>query len=64
MSKLETYVEKYIALLDLERSEASRTTKARNELIRSIPENELADFALQIKLRGALSHDRTNNYRS
>ena len=63
MSKLETYVEKYLALLDLERCEASRTTKARNELIRSIPENELADFALQIKLRGALSNDRTNNYR-
>jgi hypothetical protein len=60
MSRIETYVEKYIALLDLERCEASRTTKARNELIRSIPDADLAEFALQVKLRGALTNDRNN----
>lgn len=60
MSRVDDAVQKYLALLELEQSSFSKTTRARNELIRSLDSTELPEFALKLKQNGALtSHDVT-----
>ena len=56
MSKLvDQALDTYTALLELEKVSFSKTTRARSELVRSIPDQELAEFALRLRQLGVLS---------
>lgn len=47
-------VEKYIALLELEKQSGTKTTRTRNEILRSLDNDELIAVSLELKKRGVL----------
>ena len=48
-STVQETLTKYQALLDLEKKTGTRTTRARNELIRALNEADLTEFAVAFK---------------
>lgn len=47
-------VEKYTALLDLEKQSGTKTTRARNEILRSLDDDDLVAVSVELKRRGVI----------
>jgi len=58
MSTVESVFEKYVALLDLEQTTQTRTTRARNDLLRALTDSELTEIALKLKGAGLTNGNR------
>jgi hypothetical protein len=54
-SRVDDALDKYTALLELEQVSFSKTTRARSEVVRSIPDQDLPEFAVRLRALGALS---------
>jgi len=51
MNNVDAAFQKYAALIQLERATGTKTTRARNDLLRALPDLELIELA--VKLNGA-----------
>jgi len=50
----ETAFEQWVALLELEQATETKTTRARNDLLRALPDSELCKIALKLKGAGLI----------
>ncbi len=51
-TKAKTTLEKVIALRELSKQTRTVTTRAQNDLLQALDTNDLADVALELRLRG------------
>jgi len=49
MSNVESAFQKYEALVAIEKATGTKTTRARNEILRALPDAELTELAVRLK---------------
>ncbi len=54
MSNAEVAVEKFSALVDLEKATGTKTTRARNQVLRELTDSDLTEVALKLKGAGLI----------